>query len=157
MIYTRVHGLGNVRRKFVSLQDDAERAAKMVVARSALAIHADAKSMAPVDTGRLRNSIAFAFGSSTGGRSGVDAPEANFDSEMTVTGAEFSAGLGRVSRGAAGLSARVGTNLEYAPYIEFGTSNTPAQPFLHPAAEAERDHFLRDLAAAVKVSARRVL
>jgi len=27
----------------------------------------------------------------------------------------------------------VGTNVEYAPYMEFGTSKTDAQPFLRPA------------------------
>lgn len=28
----------------------------------------------------------------------------------------------------------VGTNVEYAPYVELGTSRTAAQPFLRPAA-----------------------
>lgn len=28
----------------------------------------------------------------------------------------------------------VGTNVEYAPYVEMGTSRTAAQPFLRPAA-----------------------
>lgn len=27
----------------------------------------------------------------------------------------------------------VGTNVEYAPYVEFGTSRQPAQPYLRPA------------------------
>ena len=27
----------------------------------------------------------------------------------------------------------VGTNVEYAPYVEYGTRNAPAQPFLEPA------------------------
>ena len=29
----------------------------------------------------------------------------------------------------------VGTNVEYAPFVEFGTSKQPAQPFLRPAAQ----------------------
>lgn len=33
-----------------------------------------------------------------------------------------------------GDSAYVGTNVEYAPYVEMGTSRTAAQPFLRPAA-----------------------
>jgi HK97 gp10 family phage protein len=32
-----------------------------------------------------------------------------------------------------GLAGRVGTNVEYAPYVEFGTSRASAQPFLIPA------------------------
>jgi HK97 gp10 family phage protein len=32
-----------------------------------------------------------------------------------------------------GLLAIIGTNVEYAPYVEFGTSRMRAQPFLRPA------------------------
>jgi HK97 gp10 family phage protein len=35
--------------------------------------------------------------------------------------------------GHAGLTAVVGTNVEYAPYVEFGTSTMSAQPFLRPS------------------------
>lgn len=53
-----------------------------------------AKMLAPVDTGRLRNSLTH-----------------------TVEGS----------------TAFIGTNVEYAPYQEFGTSRTKAHPFLKPA------------------------
>lgn len=32
-----------------------------------------------------------------------------------------------------GLVGIVGTDVEYAPYVEYGTSRSPAQPFLRPA------------------------
>jgi HK97 gp10 family phage protein len=32
-----------------------------------------------------------------------------------------------------GLVGRVGTDVEYAPYVEYGTSRSPAQPYLRPA------------------------
>lgn len=35
-----------------------------------------------------------------------------------------------------GLVATIGTNVEYAPYVELGTSLMAAQPFLLPALEA---------------------
>lgn len=35
-----------------------------------------------------------------------------------------------------GLVAVIGTNVEYAPYVELGTRYAPAQPFLLPALEA---------------------
>lgn len=54
-----------------------------------------AKENAPVDTGRLRNSI-------------------TFDSDEN--------------------SAIIGTNVEYAPDVELGTSKQKAQPYLKPAA-----------------------
>ncbi len=39
------------------------------------------------------------------------------------------------------LSASVGTNVEYAPYVEYGTSRMAAKPYLTPAAEAVRSGF----------------
>lgn len=41
------------------------------------------------------------------------------------------------------------TDVSYAPFLEFGTSRAPAQPFLGPAAESVRlDRF--DLEAAIR-------
>lgn len=37
------------------------------------------------------------------------------------------------------LAARVGTNVEYAPYVEFGTRRMRAQPFLRPAIDSVRN------------------
>ncbi len=37
-----------------------------------------------------------------------------------------------------GLLARVGTNVEYAIFVEFGTRFAPAQPYLRPALRAAR-------------------
>ena len=39
----------------------------------------------------------------------------------------------------------VGTNVEYAPYVEFGTSKTRAKPFLRPAIENYRNEYLEIL------------
>lgn len=69
--------------------------------RRALQVDRAAKRLCPVDTGRLRSSIA---------------------NELGADGQ--------------GLMASVGTNVEYAPYVELGTSNMAAQPFLLPALEA---------------------
>ena len=43
-----------------------------------------------------------------------------------------------IRSGAGGLTARVGTNVEYAVYQEFGTKYMRAQPFLAPALQAAR-------------------
>ena len=61
-----------------------------------LAIEAQARALAPFDTGRLRDSINTAVGRD----------------EVIV-----------------------GTNVEYAPYVEYGTSRSIAQPFLRPAVD----------------------
>ena len=39
----------------------------------------------------------------------------------------------KVDRDDQGLSVRIGTGVTYAPWVELGTSRTPAQPFLRPA------------------------
>lgn len=72
-----------------------------------------AKKEAPVDTGRLRNSIANA----------VDADE---------------------------KAAYIGTNVEYAPYVELGTSRMAARPFLRPAATEHGEEYKRIMEAAMK-------
>lgn len=35
----------------------------------------------------------------------------------------------------------IGTNVEYAPYVEMGTSRTKAQPFLKPAATNHTEEY----------------
>lgn len=45
----------------------------------------------------------------------------------------------KMGKDSQGPYADVGTNVKYAPHVEFGTSRSPAQPYLRPAlAEAVR-------------------
>lgn len=44
----------------------------------------------------------------------------------------------------------VGTNVEYAPFVELGTSRMGAQPFLRPAVEENRDLIEDELGATVE-------
>jgi HK97 gp10 family phage protein len=46
--------------------------------------------------------------------------------------------------------AEVGTNVEYAKMVEFGTSKAPSQPFLFPAYNNNKQRILRELAKAFK-------
>ena len=41
------------------------------------------------------------------------------------------------------LKRRVGSDVEHAPYVEFGTINQAAQPFLRPAIKQSKDKMLR--------------
>lgn len=38
-----------------------------------------------------------------------------------------------------GATARVGTGVDYAPYVEFGTRRQRAQPYLRPAFDSQKD------------------
>src|SRR4029434_3335554 len=42
-------------------------------------------------------------------------------------------------------SGQVATNIEYSVYVEYGTVHMAARPYMTPAAEAERRHFLRKM------------
>ena len=63
-----------------------------------------AKTLCPVDTGNLRNSISHEY---------VESEDAEY----------------------------IGTNVEYAPFVELGTSRQKAQPFLKPSASEHVDEY----------------
>ena len=77
-----------------------------------------------VDTGLLRNSITFAIDGET-----VNGPSYKADKggkTGSYTGAAPKEGDGK-------RAVLIGTNVEYAPYVETGTSRMSAIPFLKPA------------------------
>lgn len=96
-----------------------------------------AKEDCPVDTGLLRNSITHAVSGQTTSISSYHA-ERTSTGESATSGTTGSVGFGAYS-GAIGSSGvkecYVGTNVEYAPYVEFIDS------YHHPVGKA---HFLRD-------------
>lgn len=47
----------------------------------------------------------------------------------------------------------VGTNVEYAPAVEFGTSKKSANPFLFPAFHSNKNKIINELAKALKKGA----
>jgi len=96
----------------------------------ALLIANKAKELAPIRTGTLRRSI------HVGGHT-----------ELTP---DYGDGAGYEDLGEPGsLRAIVGTNLEYAPYQEYGTSRgVPAHPYMKPAMDTERDNVLKEIGAA---------
>lgn len=49
-----------------------------------------------------------------------------------------------------GLTGIVGTNKEYAGYVELGTCKMPAQPYLVPALIAKKDEVIQAIADEVK-------
>lgn len=48
------------------------------------------------------------------------------------------------------LAADIGTNVEYAPFVELGTVRQSAQPFLFPAYEQERRKLIKNLMQLLK-------
>lgn len=95
------------------LNDEARQAVK----NRTLEMEANAKALAPVDTGHLRRSI---------------------NSEIEEKGGSI---VGEVSTGA----------LEYAPFVEYGTSKQAAQPFMTPSFVNASKNLTNDLKKAMGV------
>jgi HK97 gp10 family phage protein len=76
-------------------------------------IQGQAIALTPVDTGRLRNSIVTRTLTKDNGKAERKEDEISKPTKENV--------------------ARVGTNVEYAEYIEYGTRYQTAQPYLRPA------------------------
>jgi HK97 gp10 family phage protein len=83
----------------------------------------------PVDTGRLRNSIAWATASQGGG--GTDAPSGGGADDRTVI---------------------IGTNVEYGEVVEEGTSKRKPAHMLRNALTDGSDEYARIMEAALKAT-----
>lgn len=46
-----------------------------------------------------------------------------------------------IAHAVSGNTAYIGTNVEYGPYVELGTTRTRAQPFLKPAVTDHQDDY----------------
>lgn len=89
-----------------------------------LAAEGYAKRLAPVDTGLLRNSITHAL-------DGEATAIATYTDNPGIQHGEYSGSTPAESGHARAVY--LGTNVEYAPYVEMGTSRTDPQPFIQPA------------------------
>ena len=49
-----------------------------------------------------------------------------------------------------GMTAEVGPETEYSPYLEYGTRFMDAQPFVHPAHDEQSEKFKRDMQKLVR-------
>ena len=97
-----------------------------------------AKKLCPVDSGLLRNSI-------TNMQSG-ESFNHNYSSDDGSKTGNFSGTIGDKEEKAV----YIGTNVEYAPYIEMGTSKTSPQPFLKPSATDHIDTYKKVLEKEIK-------
>lgn len=105
-----------------------------------------AKPLCPADTGRLRNSITHTFSGNVAFESsytdsfkkGTKGQTALKNSEKTNYSHAVDVG-GKLSD----KTVYVGSAVEYAAYVEYGTSKTKAQPFLQPAVMDHIDEYRR--------------
>ena len=106
--------------------------------------------LCPVDTGLLRNSITHAV-------SGKSPAKKSYKSNATHKSTEATKRAGTAGKavtptrtgqyqGTEGedgeMAVYIGTNVEYAPYVELGTSNSKPQPFIKPAVENHKAEYV---------------
>lgn len=113
-----IEGQKQLTAKIKKVQMAAANEIEQALVNSALIVERDAKIKAPVDTGRLRQSITH-----------------NLEPDPVNPYVE------------------VGTNVEYAKHVEFGTSRQAAKPFLQPALVENKRAILKQLANAFKKGA----
>lgn len=89
-------------------------------------------------TGRLRNSITFAV---SGEKAHISSYEDNEGNSYSYEG---------TAPDDKEKAVYIGTNVEYAPYVELGTSKMSPRPFLKPAATEHNDEYQKIMEAALK-------
>lgn len=104
-----------------------------------------------VDTGLLRNSITYALG----GEYPAAAQYTNNAGGTSKSGKKIEGKTGAYGSAAppdtgSERTVYIGTNVEYAPYVELGTSKMSAKPYLRPAVEQSREKIKRAIELAFR-------
>lgn len=110
-----------------AVQEATERALEIMGGKA----ETYAKKACRHDTGLLRNSITHA-------RAGKAPAISQYTSDTGDTTGEYN---GNAPGSSSDNTMYVGTNVEYAPHNEYGTSRMSAQPFLRPAAENHAEEY----------------
>lgn len=97
-----------------------------------LAAEGYAKRLCAVDTGLLRNSITHAL-------DGQPTAISEYQDNSKKQSGSYSGSTPKEPKGRRAVY--IGTNVEYAPYVELGTSRTAEQPFLKPAVENNKSAY----------------
>ena len=117
-----VEGREGIVANLYAFNERAGRVIRAVNRRAARQTESLARQLAPEDTGRLKRSLTHA----------LSPDELAFE---VFPDPEVFAAEGQPY---------------YPVYVEFGTSVSPAQPFLFPAFEAIRPHYRKDISAALR-------
>lgn len=144
MIKLNIAGMEEINQKINEARKKYPEQCRKGIELSCITVEAKAKHLVPVKTGRLKASITYAMGG--------DSKAISFTNK--VTGSKDT--VSSVSTGSSKFEwyGVVGTIVEYAPYVEFGTRNMSAQPYLVPAlynSKAEIKKIFEDVLRGVKL------
>jgi len=128
-IVVKVEGIEEAVSKLKKYQFIKRDAIKNIMKEIGFKVEADAKKTVPVDTGRLRASISTAISGQSG------------HSEKDKV---------RTPSGEPGFVVVIGSNVKYAPFVEFGTHKMSARPYLLPAYHKNQPELKTRIAAVFK-------
>jgi hypothetical protein len=134
-----------------AFEEQVERGLEMIGLQAERHAKENITANGTIDTGLLRNSIAYAVSGttpSTGayGNTGKKARTYTADKPDRSGKINKSKYLGKVGS-AAEKAVYIGTNVKYAPYVEYGHQqyggggHVPEKPFLRPAAAEHNDEY----------------
>lgn len=111
----------------------AAKAVEVALEAAIIDMHNQAVELAPVKSGNLKGSLTWTIGGKVGG--------------LNSPGGKQPKGTPKQATAEDGVQATnetdtayLGTNVEYAPYMEYGTKDVDAQPFLRPAFDARKKY-----------------
>ena len=110
-----------------------EKALRLVGGRAERAAKEMITDMEAVDTGFLRNSITYCLAGQSPNIESYTDDKGNQTGEYSGQAPEDDSGQCR--------TVYVGTNVYYAPYVEYGTRKMVARPFLSNSIQANVDNF----------------
>lgn len=114
--------------------DSAREATARALEAVGLQAEGYAKAKCTVDTGLLRNSITHAVGGENISH--------DYKANKPDKSGEIKSGSVNGTVGSSGdNTVYIGTNVEYAPYVEYGTSMMAPRPYLAPAAENHAEEY----------------
>lgn len=131
-IYMKVEGVPELLKNLKSWQAIKREACSDALKRGGFKVETLAKQLCAVDTGRLRASISVNWAGS-----GMD--EGKVDSK-----AQAGDGI-KEPGGQKGLVVVTGTNVIYAPFVEYGTVKMPGRPYLYAAYFSYEGEIIMDI------------
>ena len=114
-----------------------EKATVAALTQAGIIVEGAAIAMVPEKTGRLKGSITWAVRNARSHVSGAAGPG------------------DAVSAPTDGYTVHVGSNVDYAQHVEYGTKRSKAKPYLRPALQQNKGVIRRDFAKWVKEFMRR--
>lgn len=134
---TRILGLARLEKKLARMPARAKAEIRAAMEAAAEVMVATMKSLVKEETGALRDSIGWTWGRAPKGAGIVAQAKSRMAADLTLT---IYAGNAEAF---------------YARFQEFGTANTPAQPFFFVAYRAHRKTAKRRIRAATRKAARK--